>query len=75
MKLQVTFKQVIIPRSKREAADAIATVLLQRDEVRESHHGAAKRNEDDAPAVKDLERLGQALTDAATWMARVLEQA
>jgi hypothetical protein len=75
IKLQTSFKHVILPRSKKEAADAIASVLIQRDEVRDSKRQALERNEDDAPVVKELELLEQALTDAATWMSRELERA
>lgn len=75
IKLQTSFKHVILQRSKKEAADAIAAVLIRRDEVRKSWHEALERNEDDAPVVEELELLEQALTDAATWMSRELEHA
>ncbi|OAI39290.1 hypothetical protein AYO39_00400 [Actinobacteria bacterium SCGC AG-212-D09] len=75
IKLQVSFAHIILPRSKKEAAEAIATVLEQRDQVRSSKDEALQRNEDDAPVLKELDRLERSLTDTASWMSSRLQGA
>lgn len=74
IKLQVTFKRVILPGSKRDASAAMADLLIQRDEVHQAQVEGRKRNDDDAPTLVALVNVETALTDSTGWMARELSR-
>ena len=75
VKLQVSFAEVtLLHESKSKAAEMIGRLATERDEVRARRSEALKRNDDDGPAVKELEEIEEAMSDAMEWMNERLEK-
>jgi hypothetical protein len=62
VKLQVSFAHVTLPHdSKAEAASIVGKLATERDEVRKSREEALTRNDQDAPAIEELDAIIEAL--------------